>query len=485
MLKIHEANYPTHNLKLAAVVSALKIWRHYLYGVKSTIYTDHKSLKYFFEQNDLNMRQRRWLELLKDYDCDILYHPGKANVVADALSRKTENPVLRFKPYSLVITPYFLDKLKQAQQKGLEPDNVGFEHVFGQVRNLEDNDYGVKKGLEPDNVGFEHVFGQVRNLEDNDYGVKVRFGRMWVPRNGDIRSRILDEAHKSRYSVHPGATKMYQDLRKNYWWPGMKFNVMQYVNRKHPMDFITKLPRTAKRHDTIWVIVDRLMKSAHFLPIRITYTSERLSELFVKELVTRHRVPVSIVSDRDSRFTSRFWKQFHDTMGTRLNISTAYHPRRMDSPKGLFKHWRICLGHALLILEEAGMTTSHWWSFPIITVTTLVSKCPHMRRCMEDDAEPRKATSDKSTNESHTRSSKSYADKHKRLIEFNYGDRVLLKVSPWKGIIRFLKSGKLSPRYIGPFQIKARVGKVAYRLDLPEGLNGIHPTFHTSKERQL
>ncbi|KAD2393596.1 hypothetical protein E3N88_40573 [Mikania micrantha] len=132
-LKSHEANYPTHDLELVAVVFALKIWRHYLYGVKCTIYTDHKSLKYFFEQKDLNMRQRRWLEQLKDYDCEILYHPGKANVVADALNRKTEHPAIRIKSYSLVITPDFLNELKDAQKEGLKEDNVGFERIFGQI----------------------------------------------------------------------------------------------------------------------------------------------------------------------------------------------------------------------------------------------------------------------------------------------------------------------------------------------------------------
>ncbi|KAD3336115.1 hypothetical protein E3N88_31634 [Mikania micrantha] len=143
-LKTHEANYPTHDLELAAVVFALKIWRHYLYGVKCTIYTDHKSLKYFFEQKDLNMRQRRWLELLKDYDCEILHHPGKASVVADALSRKTEHSAIWIKSYSLVITPDFLNELKDAQKEGLKEENVGFERIFGQVKNLEENECGVK-----------------------------------------------------------------------------------------------------------------------------------------------------------------------------------------------------------------------------------------------------------------------------------------------------------------------------------------------------
>ncbi|KAD3068885.1 hypothetical protein E3N88_36765 [Mikania micrantha] len=506
-LKIHEANYPTHDLELAAVVFALKIWRHYLYGVRSTIYTDHKSLKYFFEQKDLNMRQRRWLELLKDYDCDILYHPGKANVVADALSRKTDHPAIRVKSYSLVITPDFLNELKQAQQEGLKEENVGFERVFGQVK----------------------------NLEDNDHGIKLRFGRMWVPRNGDIRARILDEAHKSRYSVHPGATKMYQDLRHDYWWPGMKFNVMQYVNRcltcaqvkaEHQkpygyvqplevpewkwehitMDFITKLPKTAKRHDTIWVIVDRLTKSAHFLLIRETYTSEKLSELFVKEIVARHGVPVSIVSDRDTRFTSRFWKQFHDAMGTRLNISTAYHPqtdgqleRTIQTLEDMLRACIIDFGGSWddhLPLVEFSYNNSYHSSIGMPPYEALYGRRCRTPVCwgevgqkemgnkaaVIDMAEKLRVI--KARMKAAQDRQKSYADKRRRPIEFDVGDRVLLKVSPWKGIIRFRKRGKLSPRYIGPFPIKARVGKVAYRLDLPEELNGIHPTFHVSHLRK-
>ncbi|KAD2805327.1 hypothetical protein E3N88_38704 [Mikania micrantha] len=305
-LKPNEVNYPTHDLELAAVVFALKIWRHYLYGVKCTIYTDHKSLKYFFEQKDLNMRQRRWLELIKDDDCDILYHPGKANVVADALSRKSDHSPIRVRACQVVITLNFLDQLKEAQVEALREENVCIERIFGQVK----------------------------SLEENDYGVKTRFGRMWVPRGGDIRKKILDEAHKTRYSIHPGATKMYQDLKKHYWWPGMKFNVMQYVNRgltcaqvkaenqkpygrlqpleipkwkwEHiTMHFITKLPRTAQGYDTIWVVVDKLTKSAHFLPIHESYSSERLAEIFVNEIVARHGVPILIVSDRDVDLKNR------------------------------------------------------------------------------------------------------------------------------------------------------------------------------------
>ncbi|KAI3686378.1 hypothetical protein L1987_80053 [Smallanthus sonchifolius] len=202
-LKIHEVNYPTHDLELAAAVFALKIWRHYLYGVKCTIYSDHKSLKYFFEQKELNMRQRKWLELLKDYDCEILYHPGKANVVADALSRKEESTPIRIKACQLIITPDLMGEITKAQDEAL----------------LERN---VKR---------ERIVGQQGNLDTNAYGVQTRFGRMWIPKIGELRAKILDEAHKSRYSIHPGANKMYQDLKKEYWWPGMKNDVTEYVNK--------------------------------------------------------------------------------------------------------------------------------------------------------------------------------------------------------------------------------------------------------------
>ncbi|GJS58895.1 putative reverse transcriptase domain-containing protein [Tanacetum coccineum] len=166
----------------------------------------------------------------------------------------------------------------------------------------------------------------------------------------------MDEAHKSKYSVHPGADKMYYDLRDRYWWPGMKKDIAEYVSKcltclkvkaehqrpsgllQQPeipvwkwegiaMDFVTKLPRTSSGHDTIWVIVDRLTKSAHFLPMREDYKMERLARLYLNEIVARHGVPISIISDRDSRFTSRFWQSMQEALGTRLDMSTAYHPQ--------------------------------------------------------------------------------------------------------------------------------------------------------------
>ncbi|GKD57222.1 putative reverse transcriptase domain-containing protein [Tanacetum coccineum] len=158
--------------------------------------------------------------------------------------------------------------------------------------------------------------------------------RICVPLKGEVRTLIIDEAHKSKYSIHPGADKMYYDLRDRYWWPGMKKDIAEYQPEIPvwkwegiAMDFVTKLPRTSSGHDTIWVIVDRLTKSAHFLPMHEDYKMDRLVRFYLNEIVARHGVPISIISDHDSRFTSRFWQSLQEALGTRLDMSTTYHPQ--------------------------------------------------------------------------------------------------------------------------------------------------------------
>ncbi|GJT77518.1 putative nucleotidyltransferase, ribonuclease H [Tanacetum coccineum] len=199
-LKIHEKNYTTHDLELGAVVFALKIWRHYLYGTKSVIYTDHKSLQHIFSQKELNMRQRRWIELFSDYDCEIRYHPGKANVVADALSRKEILKPKRVRAMSMTLHSSIKDRILATQKEA------------------SDESAGLQRGID-------------EMIELRSDGALYYLDRIWVPLKGDVRTLIMDEAHKSKYSVHPGADKMYYDLRDRYWWPGMKKDIAVYVSK--------------------------------------------------------------------------------------------------------------------------------------------------------------------------------------------------------------------------------------------------------------
>ncbi|KAI3761239.1 hypothetical protein L1987_51651 [Smallanthus sonchifolius] len=459
-LKIHEKNYTTHDLELGAVIFALKIWRHYLYGTKCVVFTDHKSLQHIFNQKELNMRQRRWVELLNDYDCEIRYHPGKANVVADALSRKEHVMLQSVKIHSDI-----------------------------QVRILEAQHVSVTEG----NMYEEMSCGAEFQLETKTNGLLYFLNRIWVPDCNDLRAFIMTEAHKSRYSIHPGADKMYQNLRPQYWWPGMKKDIALFVAKcltcskvkaehqrpsgllEQPeipvwkwenlaMDFITKLPRTSSGYDSIWLIIDRLTKSAHFLPIREDYKVEKLARIYIDEIVSRHGVPLNIISDRDARFTSRFWQSLQKALGTRLDLSTAYHPQTDGQTERTIQTLEDML--RACVIDFGGNWDSH---------LALIEFSYNNSYHTSIDMAPFEALYGLARSRQ-----KSYADKRRKPLEFQVGDLVLLKVSPWKGVIRFGKKGKLAPRYVGPFKILERIGKVAYKLELPPSLGSVHPTFHVS-----
>nr|GEW83269.1 putative reverse transcriptase domain-containing protein [Tanacetum cinerariifolium] len=341
-------------------------------------------------------------KLFNDYDCEIHYHPGKANVAADALSRKERVKPKRVRAMNMILQSSIKDKILAAQKEAVDE--------FA--------------GLQRD--------------------------RIWVPLKGEVRTLIMDEAHKSKYSVHAWANKMYYDLKDRYCWPGMKKDRDEHV--RIAMDFVTKLPRTSSGHDAIWVIMDLLTKSAYFLPMRDDYKMERLDRLYLNEIVARHGVPISIISDRDSRFTLRFWQSMQEALKTRLDMSTAYHPQTDGQSERTIQTLEDMLRACVLDFEGSWDVHLSLVEFPYNNSYHFCVRCApfealYGRKChspimrtevgegqlirpelMQETTE--KISQIKDRLKVARDRQKSYVDKRMKPLEFSVGDYVLLKVSP-------------------------------------------------------
>nr|GEU47604.1 putative reverse transcriptase domain-containing protein [Tanacetum cinerariifolium] len=393
-----------------------------------------------------------------DYDCEIRYHPNKANVVADALIRKERRKSRRARSMSMTIHSSIKSRILEAQSEASKDINTPTEMLKG-----------LDKKIERKEDGELYFAGRIIFCWAN-LGT-----RLW-----QFENFLMNEAHATRCSVHPGSDKMYYDLRVLYWWPGMKKDIAMYVSKcltcskvkeehqkpsgllQQPeileckwenitIDFITKLPRTRSGHDLIRVIVDRLTKYAHFLAVREDFKIQKLVILYISEIVTRHEDMLRACAmdfggnwDTHLPLVELSYNNSHHS-SVKCAPFEALYGRKCRSPIA----WAE-VGESKLIGSE------------IIQETT--DKIVQIKEILKTARDRQK----------------SYADNQQIPLEFSVGDKVLLKVSPRKGAVRFGKRSKLSPRYVGPFEIDERVGPVAYRLRLPQELVGVHDTFHVS-----
>nr|GEU84249.1 putative reverse transcriptase domain-containing protein [Tanacetum cinerariifolium] len=298
-----------------------------------------------------------------------------------------------------------------------------------------------------------------------------RCWRSWLPCYDDLRTVIMHVSHKSKYSIHPGSDKMCQDMKKLYWCLNMKADIATYVSKCLTC---AKVKDEHQRPSGLLVIVDRLTKSAIFVPIRETVPMEKLARMYLKEVVTRHKILVSIICNRDLRFASNLWRSLQKALGTSLDMSIAYHPqtngqseRTIQTLEDMMRACVIDFGKGWvnhLSLVKFSYNNSYHVSIKAEPFEAPYQRTCHLPVCW---AEVREVQSSR------------------KPMEFQVGDRVMLKVSPWKGVIRFVKRGKLNPRYVGPFKVLEKVGSVAYKLELPQDLSMVHNTLHVSNLKKF
>ncbi|GJP42069.1 hypothetical protein CLOM_g1661 [Closterium sp. NIES-68] len=487
--KLHgaELNYPIHDKEALAIVIAFKAWRCYLEGRQTTVYTDHCSLKYLKTQPTLSRRQVRWIDFLEThFHYDIVYKPGHKNK-ADALSRPAHVAAI--------------------QAEGMNPLLKGlFAHGYA---------------TDP-----EIPLAEKRHLLQWDSDIAYRKGstKIWVPNYPPLRQLLLEEYHDVLYAGHFGSNKTLTGIAKHYYWPHMADDVQKFVTScdtcqrmksskqkktgllqplpvpEQPwqvvsLDFITGLPPTSSGHDAILVVIDKFSKMGHFIPTHTTARTEETAQLFVRHIISQHGIPTTLISDRDPKFTSKFWKELMSLLGTKLAMSSAYHPQTDGQTERLNQIVEQLLRAAcrddiskwdlhLPVLEFAYNNATH----------AATGQTPFFLCYGRHPLTPQKPTTSATVQPAHDfittmhqlwdrthkrlldiqQQQKRQADRHRNDHTITVGDQVLLDTRNLD--ISHLPS-KLRPRFCGPFLVEAQVTPVTFRLRLPATWK-IHNAFH-------
>lgn len=502
-----EKNYPVHEQELLAVIHALAVWRHYLEGIHFKCITDHHTLKYINSQPSLSKRQVRWVEKLQEYDIEIEYRPGRFNIVADALSRRPH------KALNAITSASCTQDLLATIRDALKNDPTF-------IKTLED----ITRGQPVENVMIDGSGIMYDTSQDQP--------RVYVPDNAELQAKILHEFHDVPTSAHFGVDKTLEHIGRHFTWPSMRKTVEAYVRgcdgcQRHKalnakpmgqlqplpipdekwstitMDLITKLPKTKTGLDAIVVFVDKLTKMVHYAPTHSTVKAPELAKIFIERVVRLHGVPQVIVSDRDPRFTGHFWRAMFQAIGTKLAMSTAYHPqtdgqteranRTLEETLRAYvntKHddWDTHLpliefAYNNKINASTGFTPFflNYGVHPRVPadLPRAIQDCPtptatafltQIRDNLKIAQENLKQAQDRQ---------KHAADQHRRDMTFSIGDQVLLSTANLD--LRLPgQSRKLLAKWIGPFKIKKVISPVTYQLDLPSKYQGLHPSFHVS-----
>ena len=555
-----ERNYPTHDRECLAVVHAYQLWRCYLEGLPSTVWTDHWPLEFLEKQTDLNKRQARWMEYLAGFKPRIAYRPGKTNP-ADALTR------LRFAAFAKSLATSTLST-NEGNFKGVPSkatSGSGQLHLSGKlfpvseskvVRSLRTRRlcgtiitvtpkypdiFRASYAADPWYTNPKNITHTKLEYEDGLYYYK---NRLAVPKA--LQQTILEECHDSPTGGHFGVTKTLKAVEAKFWWPTWRKDVIHHVNTCNScqrnkslndkpfgtlkpleipestwdsvsMDFITKLPITTRGNDTILVMVDRLSKMVHLAPCRETITAMDTAQLFIESVFKSHGMPTSLITDRDSRFTSQFWEEVCKWMGVERHMSSAFHPQSDGQTERTNRTVEEILRHYIsptmddwdrwLPAVEFAINSAYQESIKTSPFKLIYGRNPHspfdatlgisaLRRTKAHNHKNKADTSDrcpaantyvqnieqavadaKKAIQAAQSRQKLHADKRRKPMTFNVGQQVLLSTKNLN--VKNMGTRKLLPRYIGPFPITDVINEVAVKLQLPPHMN-IHNVFHIS-----